>query len=95
MFVEAPKPLSTRLDGTVSSIILGVAQINTPQAIPKTHRPKHTIHMFGKKLKRVPISPIMLNYITVDRLPFLTKSPPNIDPIAIPATAEVANRVTS
>lgn len=36
-----------------------------------------------------PIKPITLNYKIVLRRPALTKSPPNTEPIAIPATAAV------
>jgi len=41
MFVDVPKPLSTRLDGTVSSIAFGVVQMSTPHEKPKMNLPKH------------------------------------------------------
>lgn len=41
MLVDVPKPLSTRLDGTVSSIAFGVVQISTPHENPKMNLPKH------------------------------------------------------
>jgi hypothetical protein len=49
--------------------------------------------MLGMKLINVPIKPMTLNYKMVNRRPLMTKSPPNIEPMAIPATAAVHIKV--
>ena len=95
IFVDVPKPLSISFAGIVSSIAFGVAQIKTPQVKPTITLPIHITTKFGRKLMRVPMIPIALKYKIVDLLPVLTKSPPNTDPRAIPATAQVLISVTS
>ena len=67
--------------------------MRTPHEKPKMNLPKHIMYMAGSKLNIVPIKPMTLNYKIVRRRPDLTKSPPKIEPMAIPATPAVYIKV--
>jgi len=88
MLVDVPKPFSIRCGGMVSSSILGVAQIMTPAENPKSSRPKHKKWKLCMKEKAVPIRPIKLNAMIEILLPYLIKSPPNMDPKEMPTIFE-------
>lgn len=93
MLVDAPKPLSILLEGITSSSIFGVEQSKTPALIPNMHLPKHIVQKLRYIAVIEPIKPTKLNLIIVFLLPNLMKSPPNIDPIAIPTIVLVVNIV--
>jgi len=94
ILVDVPKPLSIKLAGIVSSSSFGVAQDNIPLANPNSILPKHIELKSSTKVKHVAMAPRILNIMIVLRLPFLTKSPPNMLPRAIPTRALVDRIVT-
>ena len=93
MLVEVPNPFSMSCGGTVSSIILGVVQRITPALIPRTNLPKHICQKLSHMAIIDPNRPTILNLISVDLLPYLIKSPPNIEPNEIPTIVLVVNIV--
>lgn len=94
ILVEVPNPLSISLAGIVSSRTFGVAHERIPLEKPKSILPKHIELKSRIKVKTVAMAPKILNIIIVLLLPFLTKSPPNILPRAIPTRALVDKMVT-
>ena len=61
MLVDAPKPLSIRDTGIVSSIIFGVAQRRTPADKPKRNRPTHMTLKLRTRERAVPTKATTLN----------------------------------
>lgn len=91
--VDIPKPLSIRCGGMISEIIFGVQLIITPEAKPNTSLPKHIYQKLRNNAMTDPRRAIMLNLISVVLLPFLMKSPPNMQPSEIPTIVLVVKIV--
>ena len=65
----------------------------TPALIPRTNLPKHICQKLRNMHRIDPSKPTQLNLIRVLLLPYLMKSPPNIDPNEIPTIADVVKMV--
>jgi len=67
--------------------------MRTPAAAPYTNLPKHIYQKFRNIAISEPIRAMILNYMMVLLLPFLTKSPANTHPNDIPTIVLVVNIV--